>query len=215
MRVADIDMTRHKENCPAGFRLVTSSGKRMCGRTGVGCVGTAFSSRGIEYSRVCGRVIGYQFGRVNAFSPYYHQTHTTLGSPFLDGVVLTYGSPRCHIWSFAAAHNHGVSDRHGCPCSTSGIYTGTVPKALIGNDYFCDTGLHYTLFPELIYYVNDPLWDGAGCHEGNTCCEFNSPPWFCKDLPQPTTDDIELRICGDQDIDNEDIPIEMVEIYVQ
>ena len=130
MRVADIDMTRHKENCPAGFRLVTSSGKRMCGRTGVGCVATAFSSRGVEYSRVCGRVIGYQFGRVNAFSAYHERTQTTLGSLFLDGVVLSYGSPRCHIWSFAAAFNHGVSDQLGCPCSTSGIFTGTVPELL-------------------------------------------------------------------------------------
>ena len=31
MRVADINMTRDKENCPAGFRKVTTSGKRMCG----------------------------------------------------------------------------------------------------------------------------------------------------------------------------------------
>ena len=213
MRVADIDMTRHKENCPAGFRLVTSSGKRMCGRTGVGCVGTAFSSHGVEYSRVCGRVIGYQFGRVNAFIAYHSRHAITINSPFLDGVVLTYGSPRCHIWSFAAAFNLG-DRQYGCPCS-SNIFTGTVPEALIGNDYFCDTGHQYTSESDLIYYVNDPLWNGAGCHAGNDCCEFNSPPWFCKDLPKPTTDDIELRICGDEGIGNEDTPIEMVEIYIQ
>ena len=214
MRVADIDMTRHKENCPAGFRLVTSSGKRMCGRTGVGCVATAFSSRGVEYSRVCGRVIGYQFGRVNAFLAYHEQTQTTLGSPFLDGIVLTYGSPRCHIWSFTAAIHHGRNNQNCCPCSTSHIFRGTVPP-FIENDYFCDTGHHYTSGPDYIYYVNDPLWDGAGCHEGNTCCDFNSPPWFCKDLPTSTSDDIELRICGDEGIGNEDTPIEIVEIYVQ
>ena len=32
-------------------------------------------------------------------------------------------------------------------------------------------------------YTADPLWDGEGCDETNTCCDFNSPPWFCKDLP--------------------------------
>ena len=24
--------------------------------------------------------------------------------------------------------------------------------------------------------------------------EFNNPPWFCKQLPEPTTEDIEIRI---------------------
>ena len=89
-----------------------------------------------------------------------------------------------------------------------------VPE-FIRNDYFCDTGHHYTSDPQQIYYVNDPLWDGAGCREGNDCCEFNSPPWFCKDLPTSTSDNIELYSCGNQDLDNEDTPIEMVEIYVQ
>ena len=30
MRVADINMTRPNENCPAGFRKVTFNGKTMC-----------------------------------------------------------------------------------------------------------------------------------------------------------------------------------------
>ena len=43
------------------------------------------------------------------------------------------------------------------------------------------------------WYTSDPLWDGEGCGGNSTCCEFNNLPWFYKDLPQPTTDDIELR----------------------
>ena len=31
MRVENIDMTRPNENCPAGFRKVTTSNKTMCG----------------------------------------------------------------------------------------------------------------------------------------------------------------------------------------
>ena len=61
----------------------------------------------------------------------------------------------------------------------------------------------------------DPLWDGEGCGDTSTCCEFNSPPWFCRDLPESTTDDIELRLCSDQDISNEDTGIEIVNIYTQ
>ena len=51
MTVGNIDMTRHKENCPIGFREVTSSGKTMCGGPGTSCVSTTFSSRGVEYSQ--------------------------------------------------------------------------------------------------------------------------------------------------------------------
>ena len=62
---------------------------------------------------------------------------------------------------------------------------------------------------------DDPLWDGQGCGGTSTCCSFNNPPWFCKQLPQPTTDDIELRLCADEPIGNEDTTIEIVDMYVK
>ena len=54
-------------------------------------------------------------------------------------------------------------------------------------------------------YIDDPLWDGRGCILSNPCCSFNNPPWFYKQLPQPTTDDLEMRVCRDEDVGNEDI----------
>ena len=62
MKVANINMARLNENCPTGFRKVTNSGKTMCAGHGSRCVSTTFSSHGFQYDRVCGRVIGYQFG---------------------------------------------------------------------------------------------------------------------------------------------------------
>ena len=76
MRVADIDMTRPNEDCPAGFTKVTSSGKTMCGGQGSSCISTTFSSHGIEYSRVCGRINGYQYRTTDAFAPYIMQGET-------------------------------------------------------------------------------------------------------------------------------------------
>ena len=64
-----------------------------------------------------------------------------------------------------------------------------------------------------VFYGDDPLWDGAGCGPLNTCCSFNRPPWFYKQLPHPTTSDIEMAVC--RDFSDEDIAIETVEIYVQ
>ena len=65
---------------------------------------------------------------------------------------------------------------------------------------------------------DDPLWDGKGCGSP-PCCELSYPPgvtapWFCRQLPQTTTDDIEARICCDYAHD-QDTPLEVVELYVR
>ena len=51
---------------------------------------------------------------------------------------------------------------------------------------------------------------------GNHCTMCNTPPWFYKQLSDtPTNDDIEMRVCRDQDGDDEDIAIEAIEFYIQ
>ena len=131
MRVADIDMTRHKENCPSGFRRITSSDKVMCGGQSSRCIGTMFSTHGIEYSRVCGRIIGYQFGKPNAFKKYLRDNRVSIDENFLDGIVLTYGSPRCHIWSFTAGHNQYWSNVDACTCNTASSELNNPPYVLL------------------------------------------------------------------------------------
>ena len=90
--------------------------------------------------------------------------------------------------------------------------------SFVGNAYFCESGLHfpwdstlygYTLFP------NDPLWDGQNCTASSSCCQFNNPPWFTKNLFNSTTDDIELRICTTWSASIEDTPLELIELYIQ
>ena len=216
MRVANLDMTDSSQQCPDGFRLVTrtTAPLRICGRPGpAGCVSTTFPVHGIEYSQVCGRIRGYQDRTPEAF-------YLRIGYPmsiddsYVNGVSLTHGNlSRQHIWTFAAAGGETLPTNNLCPCTRpSDTYTGTIPP-YVGNDYFCETG-ERGLF-RYIFYPDDPLWDGQGCGGTSTCCSFNNPPWFCKQLPQPTTDDIELRLCADQAIDNEDTPLEMVEIYMK
>ena len=65
------------------------------------------------------------------------------------------------------------------------------------------------------FHSDNPLWDGDGCVADNECCPTDNPPYFHKTLPQPTTDDIEMRVCRNEGRSNEDIAIETVEIYVQ
>ncbi len=44
---------------------------RTCGRSGPGSVSITYPTYGVEYSRVCGRVIGYQYNTSDAFAPYF------------------------------------------------------------------------------------------------------------------------------------------------
>ena len=219
-RVANLDMTDPNQNCPDGFRLVsrTEPPLRTCGTASPGCVSTTFAAHGIEYSRVCGRVVGYQYGHTDAFSAYIGRPSTIDGT-YVDGISLTHGqSPRQHIWTFAAALDEAESrgSRNSCPCiKPEEPFTTELPP-FIGQDYFCDTeNAMFNGDPNTSeFYPDDPLWDGQGCGGNSTCCEFNNPPWFCKQLPQTSTNDIELRLCSDEVIDWEGTPFEKVEIYI-
>ena len=214
IRIAYLDMKNSTHQCPTGFRQ-TSSPKRLCGRpSGPGCVSTTFPVNGVRYSKVRGQVRAYQDKTPDAFHPYHASRATTIDSYYVDGVSITHGrSPRQHIWTFAAAVDEVHGNEYVCPCTRPDMgFSGTLPP-FVGQDYFCETGSRN--FWQLIFYGDDPLWDGKGCGAQSTCCSFNNPPWFIKELPQPSIDNIELRICSDQAVSNEDIPIEMFEIYIQ
>ena len=90
-RVAFINMTDTSYDCPTGLRLIQSP-KRTCGspiRSG-GCSSITFSigELHIPYSRVCGRIRGYQFGVTDAF---YSSFEAGIDSYYVDGVSLTHG----------------------------------------------------------------------------------------------------------------------------
>ncbi len=216
-RVANLDMTDPNQNCPEGLKMGTRTEPplRTCGRHESGCVYHTYSTYGVRYSHVCGRIIAYQNISSDGFYPYFKNRFLSIDDGYVDGVSLTHGqSPRRHIWTFANALDEVRSDSKVCPCTRPGFnYTGAVPP-FIGQDYFCETGSRQR-YSRHDFYSDDPLWDGQGCGGTSTCCEFNNPPWFCKQLDQPTTDDIEVRICGDELVRNEDAPIELVEMYIQ
>ena len=217
MRVANIDMTNTSQNCPRGLSLI-SSPKRVCDITSRGCVSNDFDIHGVQYSHICGRVIGYHKGTIDAF--WYHSLRS-IDTDYVFGVSLTHGQyPRQHIWTFAGAidETSGYS-RFKCPCTNPNITpTPTLPN-YIGNEYFCDTASKTTwdTSDRTTLLTSDPLWDGEGCGPTSTCCydpQRNvNPPWFVKTLSSPTSDDIEMRLCK-PDADGS-TPIEIVELYVQ
>ena len=210
--MANLDMTDSNQHCPSGLITQISGTKKFCRKNGKGCFSIIFPANGVSYNKVCGKVIGYQYSSMDAFGPYHNNPSLDIDDGYVDGVSITHGtSPRSHIWTFANAIDEVSSGPSTCPCIGNN-FKGTIPP-FIGSDYFCATGSR-TKFSKK-WYTDDPLWDGEGCGPKNTCCDFNSPPWFCRELPQYTTDDIELRVCKNDADSDENIGIELVDVYVQ
>ena len=211
-RVAFLNMSNLNQVCPSNWTTIAYP-LRTCGRGNGSCKSTFYSTFGLTYNRVCGRIIAYQDRNTDAFLGLVFASRQIEG-PYVDGVSLTHGSvgSREHIWSFASA----IGERGPfhtawlCECSNSNNWPHST--VFVGRDYFCDSGNHGRTIPN-IFFSDDPLWDGQGCGSSSTCCQFNNPPWFCKTLPHSTTDDLEVRICNHGSSD--DTPIQLLELYVQ
>ena len=217
-RLAYLDMSDATQNCPSGFRLYQSGGVRACGRpatNSASCVSVQFPSNGISYSQICGRVTGYQYGSTDAVS----ESDNNVNSHYLDGVSITRGSPRQHVWSlYAGVYSDYSNSINICPCAG-----GTSPQSFVGNYYFCEAGTPGTSISRILY-TSDPLWDGQGCTGlESSCCAVPGIPWFHRDYGSTTTTDyIELRVCGDEGTTSgdegttsDDAPVSYYEIYVQ
>ena len=215
-RLAYLDMSDSTVDCPTGFTLVEGGGVRACGRPGnVGsCESIKFPSNGISYSQVCGRVVGYQYGSTDGVDTRFIPltVHNDIDNYYVDGVSITTGYPRQHIWTLMSGVSSSIFDAGNCICNTPPGSTQDV-QSFIGDNYFCESGnpnyWSYTFYP------NDPLWDGDGCgsQEGN-CCSVPGLPWFYRTI-DTTTDYLEVRLCGDQGPQDEDVPIGLYEIYVK
>ncbi len=219
-KIVDLDMTKRDTVCPDGLRFIEANGKRMCGRSesgpNSGCSSAFFNSSGVRYSRVCGKIRGYQFSSPNAFYWFSKNTDLTLNDVYMDGVVLTYNknATRRHIWTFVSAIDEVFRDgiHFACPCTHPGYANTTIVPKFMENNYFCDSGSRDN-FKYNTYYTDDALWDGKGCGSDSSCC--NKGDLFCVELDEPTTSDIELRICANEVLTNEDTPVDQVELYVQ
>ena len=210
-RVVYLNMTDPNTNCPSGWKLTTYS-NTTCGRASnsqLSCDSVFFPvSRG-DYTSVCGSIRAYQYDGTDGFQAYHDGYVTTIEGAYVAGVSLTHGSPRQHIWTFAAGYSEDIRTRRDiCPCDAS--INITIPP-FVGEDYFCESGVNSGY--AIGFYPDDPLWDGEGCSSNSSCCSFNSPPYFTKQLPSPTSDPIEARIC--MMVEDEDSAVEFIELYVK
>ena len=213
MKIADYDTSRG-DDCPKGWIKITANNIDVCRspRNSSGCYSTNFFVKNIGYNKICGKVRGYQKGAPDAFTR-YSQLQPSVEGTYVDGISVTLGSPRKHVWTYAIglSDNNSLHNQSNCPCAK---YPGRNPPAFIGSHYYCESG-NIGLHVRSQYYMKDPLWDGSGCTENNNCCTNADQPWFFRQLVMKRQDDIEARLCTNQGFDDEGILIEQIQLYVQ
>ena len=198
-RVAFVNTTDPLTSCPGQWRVINGT-RRVCARQpNVACSSAVFSVNDIQYSSVCGRVTGYSCGSPDLFLRIYGHNRA-LDRPYLDGVSITQGSPRQHLWSYAAAWHAGYD---GSSCSG-------VPFDFVGRNFTADVPPNPTGTWQAVANWDYHLWDPKDCRIKACCHE-----WFQRDVPL-SSDDLEVRLCADQSSSmDEDIYVDLVEVYVR
>ena len=189
-RIYHFDISKDK-SCPSNWQLIEHEGEKGCDSKVTGACSPIYIEVGdMDFDEVCGMALGRQIAFPDAFSV---GTGAVINSLYVDGLSITYGFPREHVWTYAvgASKNPLFGGSGGnCPCDD-----GQPQPHFVGENMYCDSGHqssntaqieayddNYSLYTDI---HNHTLWK-APCGKGimNTCCgesgitEDVKPPWF-------------------------------------
>ncbi len=176
--------------CPQGFKSRLLNGlvsNCIVEEDGPGCFSAYYSSYTIPYTHICTKIRGFRVGNPDGFRGVRGISPLQSSNPY-DGILVSSG--RKHIWSYISANY--------CVCADAPIYrTG---------GFTCD---HTSCLSDRDQ-CGSYLWDSNKCKKKS---KFTG--WYYTKLPNPTSSDIEVKVCRDEERSEEDIPIAFLEIYVQ
>ena len=220
-RVAFVNMSEPGSSCPSGLvqydNIFDTSLCWINGGIYTGCNSAFFSTYGLNYTKVCGQVRGYQYGYPIGFYNYIINANGFDPQIKTFGATFTYSNNPCkHIWTYAGGHGEQGTTSSHCPCNNGSQYMNyTIP--FVGNDYYCESGRGVDENGHILY-SNDLLWDGQDCHGPEaTCCTSPKMPWFVKTLNETVSDNIELSVCGSGVVNSNvyGTPIDLIELYIK
>ena len=142
-RVARINMSDPQQTCPYPLTTLTTPLRMCVGEISVGCASVQYPTLGLDFTQVCGQAIGYMYSSPDGLDAI--RTSKNIDSLYVDGLSNTYGSPRHHLWTYAA----GVSSR--CLCQANN--RSSPPPSFVGQHYYCDgwsrrySATWYTQYP--------------------------------------------------------------------
>jgi len=198
LKIADV---HDGENCPSPWKSFTIPGTiiKVCRSDSSGANSATYSITE-PFQHFCGRLIGYQKGTPDAFDAVW-VGGKHIDELYLDGVSITYGEQRKHLFSLGM----GAS----CPCTDR---NGPLPPSFVRDNYYCDEG---DINPVLgTYYPNNKVWDGENCFSNNSCCAQPNMPYFYRQLSMEVKEDIEVRLITNQNFFDEAVLIGSMELYV-
>ena len=175
-------------NCPPRLRYELTNSVNTCVvlEDNAGCTEIIYPVYNIKYTQITGQIRGYQIRSSDGFI----LVNKSIPRPrnFTD-----LNSNYLDGVSISTNGQHVWSFAAGCNCSVV-----LKKPTVIGQDYICD-GVQARQHTEL-------LWASQQCGRNST--------WFYKVL-SPTTTDIRVRICRDQERIDEDLAIKTLELYIQ
>ena len=130
MQVVDVNMA-HDRSCPGAWRMITSPRKLCVDGVNAGCDSAHFHTRGVSFQHICGQTKSYQKGTLDAFSG---KSTKGIDELYVDGISITLGSPRQHIWTYCAAY------RDDLLCPGYAPSTRTKSSEFVKNNYYCESG---------------------------------------------------------------------------
>lgn len=181
--------------CPGDWQPLTLDVGPVCARVASNAsefIRTAsIDTCGISHEAVRGNAVMYQNGSTDAFGDF---PSTSIDEAYGDLVSVTSGDPRNHVFSWVFGFKAGGTDDSNCPA-----IGGATPPTWVGSDYLCATGNPSASTNQRIWYPT-PL--------------FGSD-WFQTALASSTTADLEVRLIGTSDSNDEDMGVEAIRIQVR
>jgi len=137
MKIADLD-TNNGGDCPKEWQRLMVNGIKVCRAPSdaAGCYSTFFSVNSMNYRKIRGLVRGYQKYSTDSFDS--RKGIRSIDTTYVDGVSITLGDPRKHVWTYVAGYSdHGNHPSLNCPCT---VHPGPSPPSFVGEHYYCESG---------------------------------------------------------------------------
>ena len=182
-----------------------------------GCTTAKFYLDDAQYSEICAKIGGYQYGMPTAFKPYENNDQT-----FMDGVYFSYGKDTKYLWGYAMGSykNYAGKDQnkikmnHMCP-DVHPSYKGKVPP-FVESYYYCDSGAYsMSANDSTTFFYKNRLFEGKDCEFPNYSCMRSGQPWFYRKLPVYFKDYIGMNSCNDDKVSTKDLKMDNIEIYLR
>ena len=186
MRVLHLNMSNPQHQCPSYYNF------RMVTKGNLRLCGR---SSGPGCKSMYPTAYGYAYSRVcGSFVGYAYHTP--------DGFARQPSCSNCNFNQLNGIYLDGFSVTYGrkhlWSLAMSRYVSWCAPPAFVGRNFFCEIPPNPKDADN--FYSQDPLFAGQQ---------------FCVELPEPTIERLEIRICGDEATDNEDALLQFAELYVQ